>query len=104
MAIEFVSYDDTLLEPGKFYTIRINKDMATAVIEAPPSPLYFTNKTYITTKWNGISSIEIWKTEMYDNAEVITNITSKVDWFIIKSNNTIIVRSNYPISGFIKFL
>lgn len=35
MAIQFVTFDDDQLEPGKFYEVRVNRDNANAVIEVP---------------------------------------------------------------------
>lgn len=35
MAIQFVTYEDSLLESGKFYEVRVNKDLANAVVEIP---------------------------------------------------------------------
>lgn len=104
MAYQFVSYDDAPLQPGKFYTLRVNKDQATATIEAPPSPIHFTNSSYINEPWNGVSSIEIWKSETYKTYEKVTNITHSVDWHILKPDNRIVINSSQPITGYIKFI
>lgn len=35
MAVQFVTYEDSTLQAGKFYEIRVNKDLASAVVEVP---------------------------------------------------------------------
>lgn len=50
MAIQFVTYDDSYLEAGKFYEVRVNKDNANAVVEVTDEPrrkVDFHNSRYI---------------------------------------------------------
>lgn len=39
MSIQFVTFDDDYIESGKFYEVRVNKDLSNAVIEIPMQPM-----------------------------------------------------------------
>lgn len=104
MAIQFVTFDDKDMKPGKFYDIRINKDLSPALIEAPPSPLHFTDIKYLKEQLTTNHSLEIWEIREYNGKQVHFNITYSVEWFIEHPENTLTVFSNTPITGYIKFI
>jgi hypothetical protein len=104
MAIQFVSFDDERLEPGKFYEVRVNKDLASAVIEAPPSPVMFDGSTYITIPLKTHHSPEIWRVERFGEHEKHENITGRVQWFIMQPENQLVIMSGEPITGYVKFI
>ncbi|MGL5707470.1 MAG: hypothetical protein ACRDDF_04310 [Aeromonas sp.] len=104
MAIQFITYDDSNMKAGKFYLPHINKDQATALIEAPPFNVQFSNMKYFKHQLTTSHSIEIWEVRKHGDDEIHFNITNSVEWFIEKPSNVLTILSNTPIDGFIKFL
>lgn len=104
MAIQMATYDDSQMESGNFYELRVNRDNANALIEARPFNVNFDSQTYIAIPLETNHSIEIWQVEKYGEQEKHTNITNHVEWYIMHPSNVLVVNSNKPISGYIKFI
>lgn len=104
MAIQMLTFDDSRMEPGKFYHILANLDNASAVIPAPPFSVPFENSTYITIPLSSSHSPEIWRVEKYGEHERHENITTRVQWFIMQPENQLVIMSNEPITGYVKFI
>ncbi|MGL5712661.1 MAG: hypothetical protein ACRCX2_06555 [Paraclostridium sp.] len=104
MSQQIATYDESGMRPGTFYELRVNKDLATAVIEAPPSPIHFTEIKYLKEQLTTSHSIEIWEKRIYNGSEIHRNITHAVDWYLEQPGNYIIILSNLPITGYIKFI
>ncbi|MGL5713845.1 MAG: hypothetical protein ACRCX2_12555 [Paraclostridium sp.] len=104
MAIQFVTYDDNHLEAGKFYDVKVNRDLANAVIESAPFSVQFSNMKYFKHQLTTSHSIEIWEVRKHMDKEIHMNVTHSVEWFIEKPDNTLTILSNMPIDGYIKFV
>lgn len=104
MAIQMVTFDDSQMESGKFYELRVNKDNANAVILAPPFDVMFEDSSYIAIPLTTHHSPEIWQIERFGEHEKHTNITNSVDWYILKPQNLLIINSSKPITGYVKFI
>lgn len=104
MAQQFVSFDDSTLEPGKFYEVLVNRDSANAVIPAAPFSVPFENSTYIAVPLTTTHSPEIWRVERFGDHEKHENITHRVQWFIMQPENQLVIMSGEPITGYVKFI
>ncbi|MGL5714594.1 MAG: hypothetical protein ACRCX2_16355 [Paraclostridium sp.] len=103
MAIQFLTYEDTFMKNGKFYDVRINRDMATAVIESPPSPIAFKAIKNTSIPLSTNHSVEIWQVVNMDGIEAHMNVTSKIYWYIEKPSNNLVINSPVPVDGYVKF-
>lgn len=104
MAIQMLTFDDKNMEQGKFYHVLANRDNASAVVPAAPFNVPFTSATYITVPLETNHSIEIWKVDAYGGHERHENITNRIQWFIMKPENQLVITSNEPITGYVKFI
>ncbi|MGL5714298.1 MAG: hypothetical protein ACRCX2_14855 [Paraclostridium sp.] len=104
MAIQFVTYDDLNMIAGRFYIPYINKDQATALMEAPPFNIPFSNMKYFKHQLTTNHSIEIWEVRRHNEQEIHFNVTHSLEWFIEKPSNTLTILSNNAIDGYIKFI
>ncbi|MGL5191085.1 MAG: hypothetical protein ACRC7S_15715, partial [Cetobacterium sp.] len=91
---QFVSIDVNSMKPGTFYEMRVNRDQATALIEAPPFNVPFSNMKYFKHQLTTSHSIEIWEVRKHGDNEIHFNITNSVEWFIEKPSNTLTILSN----------
>lgn len=104
MADNALMYKDDNMKPGKFYIPYVNLDQATALILAPPFNVNFEDSTFVSIQLETSHSIEIWQIEKFGEHEKHTNITNSVDWYILHPQNMLIINSNKPISGYVKFI
>lgn len=104
MAMQMVTFDDSTMQSGKFYEVRVNKDNANALVLAQPSPISFDGSSYIAIPLTTHHSIEIWAVERFNEQEKHTNITNSVDWFIMQPSNTLVIQSSKPLTGYVKFI
>ncbi|MGL5189305.1 MAG: hypothetical protein ACRC7S_06575 [Cetobacterium sp.] len=114
MAIQFITYDDSHMLPGKFYIPQVNMDLATALVEVNLNEkpfqtieFNFENKKYIETSIpNGITLLDIKLFETIrsdDDFEVEVDMTHSFS-FTHKHNkktgeSIVYTQSNESISG-----
>lgn len=104
MSIQMATYNDETMQSGKFYELLVNKDNANLLLPAPPFNINFENQKFINIDLETSHSIEIWQVEKYGDKERHTNITNRVDWYILHPENKLVINANEPISGYIKFI
>lgn len=107
MAIRMATFDDSTMEPGKFYLLHVNLDNANALVEVnndDPRKIPFVDARYIEVDYSTSipPSLDIYET-IYDEGGVL-----KCDLIQLKqsireegTNRKIILESNRPITGFI---
>ncbi|MGL5803130.1 MAG: hypothetical protein ACRCX7_11150 [Cetobacterium sp.] len=101
---EFVSVDVNSMKPGTFYIPYVNRDQATALIEAPPFDIPFSNMKYMKVPLTTNHSIEIWEIREHEGKKARMNVTSSLFWYIEDETNSLVLFSNLPIDGYVKFI
>ncbi len=62
MAVQFVTYNDDTMQPGKFYSLRVNLDQATALIEETiTTQTNLSNMTLYETTGNIMTELKFFK-------------------------------------------
>lgn len=108
MAIQFATYNDELMEAGKFYLLHVNKDNASALVEVKQNidlkiPIKGIRYIEILIPENHNPYVAVWEAYHEGEYNIYKDISSSVSIVFRHDgeNSKIIIESSNLISGFI---